>query len=146
MVTVLTNDLVIAREVACQKANRAVLLGGEIDGDDLAAYGPLAQDDLQRFHVDRLFAVVDGFGDALELSASTQQRAALIREARLRSREFVILCSSGRFERNAFYRFGAAAQGDTVVTDRDVAAETKQLLFRSNVRVFTALDVVEGTV
>ncbi len=145
-VTVLTNDIVVAKEIATQPDNRTVLLGGDLDPDELAVYGALALDDLQHFHVDRFFAELDGFGDGLELSASTQQKAALIREARQRTREFVILCLAESFSRNAFFRFGSVSPGDTVVTDRTLTDEAKRRLFRANVRLFTAVDVFEGMV
>ena len=144
-VTVLTNDLVVAREIAAQPDKRVVLLGGELDPAEMVVYGALALDDLQRFHVDRLFAELDGFGDALELSAASQQKAALIREARSRTREFVMLCLAERFSRNAFFRFGVASGGDTVVSDRTLADEAKRRLFDANLRLFTALDVFEGS-
>ncbi len=145
-VTVLTNDIMVAKEIATQPDNRTVLLGGDLDPDELAVYGALALDDLQHFHVDRFFAELDGFGDGLELSASTQQKAALIREARQRTREFVILCLAESFSRNAFFRFGSVAPADTVVTDRTLTDEAKRRLFRANVRLFTAVDVFEGMV
>ncbi len=144
--TVLTNDILVAREIATQAENRVVLLGGDLDPDELSVYGALALDDLQHFHVDRLFAELDGFGDGLELSASTQQKAALIREARLRARQFVILCLAESFSRNAFFRFGSVSPADTVVTDRTLSDEAKMRLFRANVRLFTSVDVFEGTV
>jgi DeoR/GlpR family transcriptional regulator of sugar metabolism len=145
-VTVLTNDIVVAKEIAAQQDNRTVLLGGDLDPDELAVYGALALDDLQHFHVDRLFAELDGFGDGLELSAATQQKAALIREARQRARAFVILCLAESFSRNAFFRFGSVSPADTVVTDRTLSDEAKRRLFRANVRLFTAVDVFEGMV
>jgi DeoR/GlpR family transcriptional regulator of sugar metabolism len=144
-VTVLTNDLVVARDVAVQPDNRVVLLGGDLDPAEMAVYGALALDDLQRFHVDRLFAELDGFGDGLELSCATQQKAALIRAGREHAREFVMLCLAERFFRNAFFRFGTASPGDTVVTDRTLADEAKRKLFGANLRLFTALDVFEGS-
>lgn len=144
-VTVLTNDLVIAQEIATQTENRVTLLGGDLEPQELAVYGALTQEDLQRFHVDLLFAELDGFGDGMELSSTTQQKAALIREGRSCAREFVMLCRADRFYRNAFFRFGAARSGDTVVTDRTLEEETKRRLFDANLRLFTALDVFEGS-
>lgn len=144
-VTVLTNDLEVARLVSAQEGNRAVLLGGDLDPRELAVYGALALDDLQRFHVDRLFVELDGFGDGFELSAATQQKAALIREARDRAREFVILCPASRFSRNAFFRFGSASGGDTVVTDSSVDDAVKRRLFDANIRLFTSQGAFEGS-
>ncbi|MFA6507658.1 MAG: DeoR/GlpR family DNA-binding transcription regulator [Treponemataceae bacterium] len=144
-VTVLTNDLEVARVVSLQDANRAVLLGGEVDPTDQAVYGALSLDDLQRFHVDRLFAELDGFGEDFELSSGTQEKAALIREGRARTREFVILCTADRFFRNAFFRFGVASGGDTVVTDRTIDDIVKRRLFEANLRLFISQDIFEGS-
>lgn len=144
--TVLTNDLEIARHFSSDQDKRLVLLGGDLNPDELAVYGTLAMDDLQRFHVDRLFAEVDGFGENFELSVNTQNKAMLIREGRKRAQEFIILCSAAGFEKNAFYSFGSAKTGDMIVTDRTVSDAVKKRFFNSNVRLYTAVDIFEGAV
>ncbi|GAB1484933.1 hypothetical protein MASR2M78_37510 [Treponema sp.] len=144
--TVLTNDLEVARQVAQQNANRVVLIGGDLESDELAVYGTLAQDDLQRFSVDKMFVEPDGIGADFELSASTQQKAALIRSGRERSREFIILAPAERFFRNAFFRFGSLRQGDTLISDHTLNDEAKQRIFTANLRLFTSIDIFEGKV
>lgn len=144
--TILTNDIDIAASVTREDNTRLVLLGGDLNPEERAVFGALTMDDLERFHVDRLFTGVDGCGTNFELSVHTQERAMLIREARRRSREFIILCLASGFERNAFYSFGSAKTGDMVVTDRTVPDDFKQRFFDANLRVYTALDIFEGAV
>lgn len=144
--TVLTNDLAAAAELAKSGQNRVVVLGGDLNGEDMAIYGAVAADDIRRFQVDRLFAQVDGFGRAFELSVRTQEQALLIREGRGRAGEFVVLCEGSAFGRNAFFSFGAAESGDMIVTDRSLADDDKRRVFDANLRLYTAVDIYEGTV
>ncbi|MCX7656723.1 MAG: DeoR/GlpR family DNA-binding transcription regulator [Treponemataceae bacterium] len=144
-ITVLTNDIVIAGEISATQKNRCVILGGEVSGPDQAVYGTLTLDDLERFHVDRVFVEVDGVSRDLDLSVTTQEKALLIRSARQRTGELVILCEAEGFYKNAFFSFGKARSGDIMVTDRHVSDEVKQHLFNANIKLFTTIDIYEGT-
>lgn len=144
--TVLTNDLAAAVELVKFGQNRVVVLGGVLHGDDMAIYGAVAADDIRRFQVDRLFAQVDGFGRTFELSVRTQEQALLIREGRGRAREFVVLCEGAAFGRNAFFSFGTAESGDMIVTGRSISDDDKRRVFDANLRLYTAVDIYEGTV
>ncbi|WP_304226576.1 DeoR/GlpR family DNA-binding transcription regulator [Gracilinema caldarium] len=141
---VLTNDLSIAMELGKQKNKQVVLLGGELSQNETAVYGALTLDDMQRFHVNKMFVTVDGFSDRLELSVSSQEKALLIREARNNAEKLIILCSADQFGRHAFYSFGTAQSGDTVITDRTISDNMKQKLFEANLCLFTTVDIYEG--
>ena len=144
--TILTNDIDIASGFNRSGNKRLVLLGGDLNPDERAVFGTLTMDDLQRFHVDRLFTEVDGCGKNFELSVHTQEKAMLVREGRQRTEEFVILCLASGFEKSAFYSFGSARSGDLLVTDRTVPDEIKQRFFDANLRMYTAPDIFEGAV
>lgn len=144
--TILTNDIDIASGFKRSGNKRLVLLGGDLNPDERAVFGTLTMDDLQRFHVDRLFTEVDGCGKNFELSVHTQEKAMLVREGRQRTEEFVILCLASGFEKSAFYSFGSARSGDLLVTDRTVPDEIKQRFFDANLRMYTAPDIFEGAV
>ncbi len=83
--TILTNDIEIAAGFSQTSNKRLVLLGGDFNPDERAVFGTVTMDDLQRFHVDRLFTEVDGCVKNFELSVHTQEIAMLVREGRLRT-------------------------------------------------------------
>ncbi|MCA1950955.1 MAG: DeoR/GlpR family DNA-binding transcription regulator [Treponema sp.] len=141
---VLTNDLSIAMELGNHKNKQVVLLGGDLSSKESAVYGALTLDDMKRFHVNRMFITIDGFSDHFELSVSSQEKAFLIREARNNAEELIILCSADNFNRHAFYSFGTAKSGDTIITDRKISDSLKQQLFEANLRLFTTVDIYEG--
>lgn len=141
---VLTNDLSIALELGNHKNKQVVLLGGDLSLHENAVYGALTLEDMKRFHVNKMFVTIDGFSDHFELSVSSQEKALLIREARNNTEELIILCSSEHFNRHAFYAFGNAKGGDTIITDRKISDSLKQQLFEANLRLFTTVDIYEG--
>lgn len=141
---VLTNDLSIAMELGNHKNKQIVLLGGDLSLKESAVYGALTLDDMKRFHVNKMFVTIDGFSDHFELSVSSQEKALLIREARNNAEELIILCSADNFNRHAFYSFGTAKSGDTIITDRKISDSLKQQLFEANLRLFTTVDIYEG--
>ena len=53
--TVVTNSLVIATELANNKGIKVILAGGILDNKEYAFYGQLAQNILENFVVDRSF-------------------------------------------------------------------------------------------
>jgi len=141
---VLTNDLSIAMELGNHKNKQIVLLGGDLSSKESAVYGALTLDDMKRFHVNKMFVTIDGFSEHFELSVSSQEKALLIREARNNAEELIILCSADNFNRHAFYSFGTAKSGDTIITDRKISDSLKQQLFEANLRLFTTVDIYEG--
>jgi len=141
---ILTNDLSIAMDVGTQKNKQVVLLGGDLSQKESAVYGALTLDDMKRFHVHKMFVTIDGFSEHFELSVSSQEKALLIREARNNTRDLIILCSAEHFNRPAFYSFGTAKNGDTIVTDRKISESLKQHLFEANLKIFTTVDIYEG--
>lgn len=145
-ITVLTNYIPVATEIARQPANRVVLLGGDVADDGRSLYGSLSLANLRRFHVNRLFAEVDGIGASLEVTVSSHEKAQLIEAAMESAEEKVFLCRGDNFDHSAFYRLGNLKLADKVVTNPSISDEYKQQIFLSNIQLHTSINVFEGRV
>jgi DeoR family fructose operon transcriptional repressor len=143
-VTVLTNDIQVALEVSGQAGNRAVLLGGSPDPESRALFGSLAQSNVQAFFVNKIFVEVDGIGEQLQLTVSSQEKAALIKEALACAEEKIILCEASRFARNAFFRLGPLSLAGKVVTNTSVSETFKARIFAMDIQLFTSVNAFEG--
>jgi Transcriptional regulators of sugar metabolism len=143
-VTVLTNDLDAALEVSSQAGNRAVLLGGSPDPEARAVFGSLAQANMQAFFVGKVFIEADGVSDQLQLTVSSQEKAALIRDALACAQEKVVLAEAVRFARNAFYRLGSLSMATKVITNTSLPENYKARIFELGVQLFTSVDAFEG--
>jgi DeoR family transcriptional regulator, fructose operon transcriptional repressor len=143
-VTVLTNDIEVALEVSAQAGNRSVLLGGSPDPERRAVFGGLAQANIQKFFVSKLFFEADGLGEQLQITVSSQEKADLVREALACADEKILLCEASRFSRNAFYRLGPLSLATKVVTNTSVPEECKSRIFAMDIQLFTSVNAFEG--
>jgi DeoR family transcriptional regulator, fructose operon transcriptional repressor len=143
-VTVLTNDIQVALEVSGQAGNRSVLLGGSPDLESRALFGSLAQSNVQAFFVNKIFVEVDGIGEQLQLSVSSQEKAALIKDALSCAEDKIVLCEASRFARNAFYRLGPLSIAGKVVTNTSVSESFKSRIFALDIQLFTSVNAFEG--
>jgi DeoR/GlpR family transcriptional regulator of sugar metabolism len=142
--TVLTNDIQVALEIAGQAGNRAVLLGGSPDPDSRALFGSLAQANVQTFFVNKIFVEVDGVSDQLQLTVSSQEKAALIKEALACADDKIVLCEVSRFSRSAFYRLGPLTLARKVITNTSVPEAFKTRIFEMDIQLFTSVNAFEG--
>jgi len=143
-VTVLTNDMQAALEVSGQAGNRAVLLGGSPEPESRALFGSLAQANVQTFFVNKLFVEVDGIGEQLQLTVSSQEKAALIMQALACAGDKIVLCEASRFARNAFFRLGPLSLADKVITNTSLSETYKARIFAMNIQLFTSVNAFEG--
>ncbi|MDP3177437.1 MAG: DeoR/GlpR family DNA-binding transcription regulator [Spirochaetaceae bacterium] len=143
-VTVLTNDIQVALELSGQAGNRAVLLGGSPDPESQALFGSLAQANVQAFFVNRLFVEVDGIGEQLQLTVSSQEKAALIKDALACAEDAIVLCEASRFARNAFFRLGPITLAKKIITNTSVSEAFKARIFAMDIQLFTSINAFEG--
>jgi len=143
-VTVLTNDIDVALEVSSQAGNRAVLLGGSPDPECRALYGSLAQANMQKFFVNKAFIEADGVSEQLQLTVSSQEKAALIKDVLACADEKILLCEAPRFARNAFYRLGPLSLADKVITNTSIPEAYKSRIFAMDIQLFTAVNAFEA--
>lgn len=142
-VTVLTNDIQVALEVSGQAGNRSVLLGGSPDLESRALFGSLAQANVQAFFVNKIFVEVDGISDQLHLTVSSQEKAALIKEALACAQDKIVLCEASRFAHNAFYRLGSLSIADKVITNTSIPASFKSRIFAIDIQLYTSVNAFE---
>ncbi len=143
-VTVLTNDIEAALEVSSQPGNKAVLLGGSPDAESKALFGSLAEANVQKFFVGKIFVEVDGISDQLQLTVSSQEKAALIKEALACADERIVLCEAERFSRNAFFRLGSLSLAGKVITNTSIPEGYKTRIFAMDIQLFTSVNAFEG--
>ena len=143
--TVLTNDVTAALRISLHEANRAVLIGGDMDNAEKAIFGSMALANLRRFYVKKLFVEVDGVNDSLQLTVNTQDKADLILGAFELADQSVVVCPSSRFSHSAFFRLGDVRIVDGIITNTDLNDDYKSRIFSSDVPLYTTVAAFEGS-
>src|SRR5262245_59387245 len=99
--TVITNALNVAMELATVPTLRVIMVGGVLRHMSFSLSGPQAEQTLRGLHADRLFLGVDGIDPEIGLMTpdvlEAQLNACMIRIAR----EVVVVADSSKFERRS---------------------------------------------
>jgi DeoR family glycerol-3-phosphate regulon repressor len=116
--TVLTNSLPIALTLCRSPGIKVIMLGGEIDPNDEAAFGVDTLAALAHFRVDLTFIGVGGISPEAELTdysrLAAEQRHAMMRAAR----KVYILADHSKFERSTPVRIAEVPQIEGLIVDR----------------------------
>jgi len=133
--TVITNALNIAMELAGLRHVRVIMLGGMLREMSYSLVGPHAEQILERFHVDRLFLGVDGVDPEVGLTTPDVLEAKLNALMIRVSRQVIVVADSSKFGRRSLSKISDLDAVHKVVTDRKISAEMVRALKAANIDV-----------
>jgi DeoR/GlpR family transcriptional regulator of sugar metabolism len=122
-IVVLTNSLALVEALA--RWCKVILVGGEVRVERRDVCGPITEDSLRQFHVDKAF-----FGaDAIHIRSgfmTTDERTAKMNDIILRNANHVyVLADSEKFGRDSFIRYAALGEVEKIFTDSEVPEQTR---------------------
>jgi DeoR/GlpR family transcriptional regulator of sugar metabolism len=127
-VTVLTNGLKVATELARRPAVEVILLGGVVSHLSLSCQGTLADQMLDSYHVQKAFMSCRGLDANRGLSEANAEQAALRRKIIKLSDRTIVLADHTKIGLKSSYFFARLADVDTLITDRLPERTLKQAL------------------
>ncbi|MFF7473027.1 DeoR family transcriptional regulator [Streptomyces sp. NPDC008092] len=135
--TVVTNALNIANELAVRPQFKIVVTGGVARPQSYELVGPLADGVLGQITLDVAVLGVVGFDVVHGAAAHDEAEAAVNRVLCERAARVVVAADSSKLGGRAFARICAAELVDTLVTDTAAAPETVRRFEEAGVRVLT---------
>ena len=133
--TIVTNALNIANELAVRPQFKIVLTGGVARPQSYELVGPLADGVLSQITVDVAVLGVVAFDVTHGAAAHDEAEAAVNRLLCERAERVVVAADSSKLGQRAFARICSAESVDTLVTDTAVAPETARRFEEAGVRV-----------
>ena len=122
-VTVLTNGLKVAIELARRSAVDVILIGGGVHHDSLSCQGTLTDQVLESYHVHKVFISCRGVDAQRGLSEANAEQAALRRKIIKLSDHTIVLADHTKIGLKSSYFFARLADVDTLIAD--CAPDTK---------------------
>jgi DeoR/GlpR family transcriptional regulator of sugar metabolism len=116
--TVITNGLRIASELAGHPGITVLMLGGRVRWEALSVVGQLGDGLFSRINVQKAFLGAAGFTIESGLSDATDEEAQIKRSMVAAAREVIAIVDHTKWERAAFATFCATDQIAIVLTDR----------------------------
>ncbi|MEV5734479.1 DeoR/GlpR family DNA-binding transcription regulator [Streptomyces sp. NPDC052292] len=133
--TVVTNALNIANELAVRPQFKIVVTGGVARPQSYELIGPLADGVLSQITLDVAVLGVVAFDLTHGAAAHDEAEAAINRLLCERAERVVVAADSSKLGRRAFARICAAELVDTLVTDTAVAQDTVHRFEEAGIRV-----------
>ena len=127
-VTVLTNGLKVAVELARRPTVEVILIGGAVNHGSLSCEGSLTDQLLESYHPQKAFISCRGLDAQRGLSEANVEQAALRRKIIKLSNRTIVLADHTKMGLNSSYFFARLAEVDTLITDCAPDAKFKRLL------------------
>jgi len=137
-VTIVTNALNIATELAVRQHIKIVATGGVARPQSYELTGPLATGVLEQVTLDIAFLGVDGIDALAGATAHHEGEASINRLMAERAAQVVVTADSSKVGRRAFARICTAAEVDVLVTDTGIKPADAARLADAGVKVVTA--------
>jgi len=123
---VITNSLPIVFQLSNNREIRTVMIGGEIDAERKASYGPIAEKNVSEYHVSKAFIGSDGISINNGLSTyDTKESAITVRMAENADEVFLVITSE-KIEKEAFSKFAPIETINHLLTDNDISPKIKK--------------------
>jgi DeoR family transcriptional regulator of aga operon len=137
-VTVMTNGLNIAWELADTPGVELILTGGLLRKQSLSIQGSQAEATLQAYNFDKLFLGVDGFDLQFGVTTHHEAEASLNHKMVERAKKIIVLTDASKFGRVSLHRIVQAGQVDTVITDASISPEYREGLQKLGIELLIA--------
>lgn len=136
--TVVTNAIPIAAELADLPSIELILIGGSVKGNTLAMVGPMAERALEQLNVDRVFLGTNGLDLTRGLTTPTPAEAAVKRRMIAAARETVVVADHSKLGKVAFATIAPLGAGTVLISDRGLDASVVAELEARGVEVILA--------
>ncbi len=137
-VTVVTNALNIATELAVRRHIKIVVVGGVARPQSYELIGPLADAALSQINLDLMFLGVDAFDLEHGATAANEGEASVNRQLASRAARVVVPADHSKLGRSAFAGICGVDEIDLLVTDRQPPADIAAGLAEHDVEVVVA--------
>lgn len=133
--TVVTNALNVALEVAARTSARIILLGGTFSRESSSTLGSLAEQTLGGLLVQKAFLGVQAFDLENGLTDTTHEIAEAKRAMIRASRRVILLADSTKLGRSGFIKVAPLTAVHTLISDTGLPEEARAALDRLGVEV-----------
>lgn len=134
--TVLTNDLLIIRELTAKEAIRLVVPGGYRHNNLLI--GGESQEWISRLNVHKLFLSTTGIHLEYGLTIFTEELAKLKRLYMDNAKQVYILADHSKFDKGALITFGSLDETHSIITDENLSPEAEEKYTAAGLRILKA--------
>ncbi len=134
-VSVVTNNTLALGHCRGNPGLRVQMVGGEYQAATESVVGPIAQEQIRRFHVRTAFVGTDGFSPEKGLSTHLVAGAEIVKCMAASADQVVVLADSSKFGRNGFVTVLPLEKVDLLVVDDGLPEDARRAIEEIGPRV-----------
>jgi DeoR family fructose operon transcriptional repressor len=135
--TVVTNSLMIAREMTAAADASVILLGGNLNSSDLFAYGDDTYAQLQRYKANKMIMAVDGISAESGITTYYHLEAEVTRRMSERAGTVIVAADYTKIGREGFANIGGIEIADILITNTHADKKALGRIAAKNIEVIT---------
>lgn len=136
--TVITNALNISNILIGESNVRLIVPGGFLRQNSMSLIGPMAENSLNSFYVDKVFLSTDGFDTTQGIYTPNIEEASLNAVMIEIAQKVILVTDSSKFNRKSFVFICGLDKIDTVITDSGISDKDHKRLEDSGMKVIIA--------
>jgi DeoR family galactitol utilization operon repressor len=137
-ITIVTNNLLVLPYARSNPALRLTLVGGDFRPNTESVVGPVALQELERFHVRRAFVGTDGFSPEKGLTTHLVEGAEIVKKMAAQAQKTVLVADSSKYGKTGFVLVLPLAGIERLIVDSGLSEQAKNSLREHNL----ALEIV----
>jgi DeoR family galactitol utilization operon repressor len=131
-ISIVTNNLLVLPYARSNPSLRLTLVGGDFRPNTESLVGPIALQELERFHVRRAFVGTDGFGPEKGLTTHLVEGAEIVKKMASQARETVLVADSSKYGKTGFVLVLPLASVGRIIVDSGLAPRDAAHLKKQN--------------
>ena len=134
-ITVITLNVVIAREFRKNENSNIILLGGNYQKESESLIGPLTKICLEHVNFKKAFIGVDGFSIETGFTSKDMMRAEISSEIAKKAETVFVLTDSSKFGRRELVKLFDIDHANYVITDSGIPEREKEYLSNRDIEL-----------
>lgn len=134
-ITIITNSLVIASELADMEQYNVILAGGFLDTKEKAFFGSISEEILSRFIVNKAFLSVSNLSLRMGLTDYPQKEVIIQQTMMKHSKEVIVLANSQKFETTSLIKVSELNDVKLIITDSKLNKDIYETYKEHNIEI-----------
>ncbi len=132
-VSIVTNNFLVVPYARANPAIRLTVIGGDFRPSTESTVGPIALQELERFHVRRAFVGTDGFTLEKGLSTHLVEGAEIVKKMAAQARETVLAADSTKYGKTGFVKVLPLSAVSRIITDSGLDGTARQRITEAGI-------------
>lgn len=136
-ITVITNSIIIAKVLSDKDSIDLIVIGGDLRKQTLALVGPIAENNLKNFNIDKVFIGANGITVKEGFTTPDYTEANIKKVFMNRSEKIIFVSDDSKFGKKSFVKIASINKADVLITN-NINQELKNDFENNDIKILVS--------